>query len=538
MLKTVLISNIVLIENAAMEFSQGFNVLSGESGAGKSAIMHALALIAGGRCDASVIRHGAEKGVVEASFDMELPPSLTGLLEQAGIEHEAGSELLIKREISIKGKGRAFINNQSVQPTLLQKVTRSLFEIVGQHANQKLLELDYHRYVLDLYAELEENKNAFAACWHEQLKAQRSLDELLRSETEREKEIAFCRRTIEELIEADIKIEEEEQLFSEYSRLSNAEALLTKASEIHRTLSGEKSSVLLQLNRQKATFEQLIQLAPDLSETAAAFDSALLELNEVSHVLQGFQNQIEFNPSKAAALNKRLELINLLKRKYAVATDEIPAFLEKTQQRLHLLENAETHIEELKEKLEALSRKSSELCRILTNHRKAAALKLQTAMNEQLHSLNMSNAEFFVELSPKERSIHGDDKIEFFFRPNVGEHKVAVKECASGGELSRIMLAIQTLLAGKELIPCLIFDEIDSNIGGETAVIIGKKLLQIGKNHQVLCITHFHQVAVQATHHFRVQKKEIAGRTVSLIDLLNLSNRHEELSRMQGGLAP
>lgn len=538
MLKELRISNIVLIETATLQFAPGFNVLSGETGAGKSAIMNALALIAGGRCDASIIRRGADKGSVEALFDIELLPHLAPLLEDAGIDHEAGTELLIKRELSTKGKSRAFINNQLAQPVLLRKLAESLFEIIGQHANQKLLSLEHHRHVLDMFGELEEARSAFAACWVEEKEVQQQLEQLIESETQREKEIETCRKTIEELQEAQVKADEEEQLFSDYSRLSNAGDLLARAAEINRALSGDKSNLLAQLNRQKTGFEQLLQMAPELSETATAFDSALLELLEVSHVMRRFESHIEYNPAKAAELNKRLELINHLKRKYSLGAEEFDAYLEATKQKLHFLENAGTHIEDLKTKLQALSAKTTELSHILTIKRQTAALTFQKLMEAQLHSLNMPKAQFIVEIAPQKRSSSGDDKVEFFLIPNLGENRVAVKECASGGELSRILLAIQTLLAGKEKIPCLIFDEIDGNIGGETAVIIGQKLQEIGKCHQILCITHFHQVAIQAQHHLRVHKKEIEGRTVSLVDLLDHSNRHNELARMQGNTSP
>lgn len=538
MLKELRISNLVLIESTTMQFAPGFNVLSGESGAGKSAIMNALGLIAGTRCDTSTVRRGADKGVVEAVFDIDHLPQLLALLDSAGIDHETDLELFIRREVSVKGKSRAFINNQLAQPALLRQVAEMLFDIVSQHANQKLLSSDYHRHVIDLYGDLEPACHAFAECWEEEKETLRALEELIASEAKRASEIEACKQTIEELLEANIKEGEEDLLFAEYSRLSNADSLLTKVGEINRTLQGEKLSVLGLLGRQKGCLDQLIESAPDLSETAKVFGSALLELEEVALVLRRFESQIEFNPQKAAELNKRLELFSHLKRKYNLSFEELQSHLKKTQERLHKLENAESHIEELKERAKLLNNKSTKLANILTEKRKAAALKFQEQMIMELQSLNMPKAEFIVEAAAQKRTISGDDKIEFFLIPNVGEHRVSVRECASGGELSRIMLAIQALLAGKEKIPCLIFDEIDANIGGETAVVVGKKLKEISLNHQVLCITHFLQVAVQAEHHLRVHKKEIEGRTISLVDLLNASNRHEELARMQGSKMP
>jgi DNA repair protein RecN (Recombination protein N) len=534
MLKELHITNLVLIESATVLFAPGFNVLSGESGSGKSAIMNALTLIAGARCDSSVIRRGADKGVVEAVFDIDNSAHILPLLEKSGIDHEPGTELFIRREVGINGKSRAFINNQLAQLSLLRQVSESLFEMVSQHANQKLLSHDYHRQVIDMYGELEEQIAAFSECWEEEKRVGLELESLIQSEVKRVQEIQTCRLIIEELTEANIKEGEEEQLFADYSRLSNADALLAKVSELNRVLNGEKSNTLSLLSRQRTTLEQLIQMAPSLAGVAVSFESALLELQEVAHILHLFESQIEHNPEKISELNERLELINHVKRKYGISIQEINLYLLSTQKKLLLLENAEMHIEELREQVKVLSEKSFTLSRILTTRRQEIALKFQSEMILQLRSLNMPKVEFYVETTPQKRCRYGDDKIEFFIIPNVGEYKVSVKECASGGELSRTLLAIQTLLAGKDKIPSLIFDEIDGNIGGETAVVVGEKLQEISRNHQVLCITHFHQVAKQAKYHLRISKKEVGGRTISLVDLLNESNRHEELARMHG----
>ena len=534
MLKELRISNIVLIQSATMAFAPGFNVLSGESGAGKSAIMNALSLIGGSRADSSMLRKGADKGVVEAIFDIDQLPHLPALLEAAGIDHEAGCELFIRREMTLNGKSRAFINNQLAQLSLLREVSAQLFEIVSQHANQKLFSLEQHRHIIDMYGELEEARTAFAACWEEEKKSAGELETLIQTEARRALEIDECQKTIEELTEANIKEGEEELLFAEYSRLSNADMLLAKTRDVCQVLHGEKNPALAQLSRQKITLEQLVQLAPELADALTAYGSALLELHEVAHQLRRFESQIEYNPHKAAAINQRLELMAHLKRKYMLSAEQLPAFLAEAQQRLQWLENADTRIEELQGALKALREKSALLSGQLTQKRKEAASRFQKQMSAQLRSLNMPKAEFLVHISPQKRSSWGEDQVEFCLAPNMGEHAIAVKECASGGELSRILLSIQTLLAGKEKIPALIFDEIDGNIGGETAVVVGEKLQEIGLNHQVLCITHFHQVAVQAKHHLRVLKKEVEGRTISLVDLLDETTRQQELSRMLG----
>lgn len=536
MLKELRLTNIVLVESASIEFAAGFNVLSGESGSGKSAIMNALNLIAGERSDASYIRRGADKGIVEAVFDIDQLPQLARLLEEGGIDHTTGDELLIRREISAAGKSRAFINNQLAQLALLKQVSDILFEVVGQHANQKLLSLDYHRHALDLFGDLQSAVKTFCECWQEENHTRETLELLINTEAQRVRDIEICRMEIEELIDANLKEGEEEELFGEYTQLSHADELLQKAGEINRTLSGEKNAVLTQLARQKATFEQLVKLVPTMAESCETFANALVELDEVAHTMRTFESRIEHNPIRADELNTRLELITKLKRKYGNSIVEIQDYLNRSQNKLRQLENTDDQISALQTKLKELAAKSNALAGKLTASRQLAATKLQAAIVKHLRALNMPKVEIFVEITPQKRSRHGDDKIEIYITPNVGEHRVSLRECASGGELSRTMLAMQAVLAGKEHIPTLVFDEIDANIGGETATVVGEKLRSIGSQHQVLCITHFPQVAKFAEHHIRISKKEIDGRTVTLVESLDDAAHKHELVRMLGGI--
>lgn len=535
MLKELRLTNIVLVESTIIPFSQCFNVLSGESGSGKSAIMNALNLIAGERCDSSCVRHGEEKGIVEAVFDVCGHPQVLSMLDSAGIDHEKGAELYIRREITTAGKSRAFINNQLAQLALLRQVSSCLFEVVGQHANQKLLSLDYHRQVLDLFGELEADGEAFYINWKEETETRETIEQLVRSEAQRLRDIEIARVEIEELEQASLKEGEEEEVFAEYTQLSNADELAQKVGDILNVLSGEKIGALSHINRQKSSFEHLVRLAPKLAEVAASYENARLELHEVAHTLRTFESSIEHNPERAASLDVRLELINRIKRKYGPTIEDVNTYYKQTLEKLQKLENAHDDIELLQEKLLVLEEKTQQLSLKLTEKRKAAAKKLQSAVVSHLRSLNMPKVEFFVEITQQKRNRHGDDKIEFYLTPNVGEHRVPLRDCASGGELSRIMLAIQAMLAGKEKIPTLVFDEIDANIGGETASVVGEKLKEIAVSHQVLCITHFPQVAKLAEHHLRIIKREINGRTLTLVDALDHDSHQKELVRMLGG---
>jgi DNA repair protein RecN (Recombination protein N) len=510
------------------------NVLSGETGAGKSAVMEALSQIAGARADTNLVRHGAEKGVIEASFDITRHPHLSGLLIDSGIDHVEGEDLIIRREISSSGKSRAFINNQLAHINLLKKIGELLVEIVGQHANQRLKNMEQHREIADIFGELGAFRNAFEESWEREIKTRQELERLINSEAQRLREIQVCRMELEELEEARIKDEEEEELFAEYTRLTNTEELAKLTHEIYETLSGENQSLIQTLHQQQKNFDQLVRLDPSLGEGLQTLQSALLELEEVSHSLRNYQSGIEFNPSRIEEINERLALINRLKRKYGPTAREIQEYHARAAEQLSRLENANNQIEELQKRLKDMEESNNTLGGQLTEKRKQAGKTLEREMNFQMKALNMPKAIFYIEVSSQKRSRTGDDKVEFLFAPNIGEKKISIKECASGGELSRLMLALQTLLAGKEQTPTLIFDEIDANIGGETAKVVGKKLHAIGLRHQVLCVTHFPQVAKCAQYHLQISKKEIEGRTMTQIEILNEKSRQKELARMVG----
>lgn len=535
MLKHLRIQNIILIEQAEINFEKGLNVLSGETGAGKSAIMNALNLICGDRSDSGLIRRGFSKGIVEGLFDVSELSTLLLLLEESGIDHSADEELIIRREISSEGKGRCFINNQPVQQSLLKKVTNSLVDISGQHANQRLLSVDKHREMTDLFGGLEEDVSEFSKNWAKEVALESKLSDLIISEAQRLREIEVCLMEIEELREANIKEGEDEELFAEYSLLANADELATRVSEIIESFTAERQPVLALLNRQKVHFDQLVRMDPSLADTAKSFENALIELQEVAYTIQKYQGGIEHNPNRMEFINERLSLINRLKRKYGSTVSEIKAYQKVAETKLRTLESIDAQIIELKDQLTECSAHNRALSNSLSKKRAQVSKQLEIAVIEQLRALNMPKVDFHCVLSPQKRNKWGEDKVEFFLSPNVGERQVPIKDCASGGELSRVMLALQTLLAGKECIPTLIFDEIDANIGGETASIVGEKLREIANEHQVLCITHFAQVAKQAHHHLQVSKQEQAERTFSTVKSLGKKERQQELQRMQGG---
>lgn len=535
MLKQLYITNIILVESAQIEFGIGLNVLSGETGSGKSAIMNALSLIIGERADTGMIRRGCEKGAVEAIFDIDRLPLVAHLLEESGIDHAPLQELIMRREISVSGKSRAFINNQAVQLTLMKQIGQLLLSIVGQHANQWLLSTDKHREVIDIFGGLQKQVKAFSESWAHETLLKKELENLKSSEAKRLREIEVCRMELEELDEANLKEGEDEELFAAYTLLANAEERAKAASEISQTLSGERNAVIPLLNRQKLVFEALTRIDPSLEEMAKTHENALLELQEISYTLRSYISKVEYNPERANTVNQRLALITRLKKKYGTTIAEIDAYRTSICKKLEELEGADDKIKELEEEVEKISRTNDALCQVLSKMRKEAATKFEEAIIAELRSLNMPKVNFQAEITSQKRNAKGDDTIEFYLVPNIGEHRVPIRDCASGGELSRIMLAIQSLLSGLEETPTIVFDEIDSNIGGETATIVGEKLQEISRLHQVLCITHFPQVACQATHHFQISKAEENGRTLTRVTVLGAAEREVELTRMRGG---
>lgn len=534
MLKLLRLQNIILVEQADIPFHMGLNILTGETGAGKSAIMKGLELALGERCDTGIIRKGCERAIVEASFEIDKFPSLLQILDESGLEHDHGQDLLIRREISSSGKNRLFINNQLAQLNLLRKIGQHLAHVVGQHANQQLFSLEYHREVLDLFGIIKSYSHVFQESFKNEITLKTQLENLIHQTSQRIREIDMCQKELMELEEAQLKKGEDEELFAEYSLMVNAKELTEKIQEINQGLTGNRQPIIPLLNRHKTLLNELTMIDPNFLEISQHFQNIFLEIQELSRTLLKYQDSIQNDPCKLEQINDRLTLINKLKRKYGNEIEDIHRYYEETKKKLNQLENTDSSIEDLKLQLE-IAQKNTEACaKELTLKRKHYAKLLEESVTGQLHSLNMAKAQFIVNITPQKRTLVGDERVEFFLQPNVGEHQIPLKDAASGGEVSRVLLALQTLLAGKSNTATLIFDEVDANIGGETAAIVGEKLQEIGQQHQVICVTHFSQVARQAHHHLKISKKEKDGRTVTEVQRLDTKGQEKELQRMRG----
>ena len=530
MLKELKISNIILIEQAHIHFEDGFTVLSGETGAGKSAIMEALKLVLGARTDSGLIRHGASKGSIIAVFDLQNLPKVKSFLLDKGVDSEDPDLLILQREITATGKTKSVINHQPVQLNLIRELSGLLLELVSQHANHRLFDLAEHRAILDLFGEYQPLLQEYDTVW---LKHQYLLNELHRLKNTvpgSVREHENCEREINEIDEVNLKDGEEEELFENYTLLASSKDRQTAAQELIHTLEGSFSL----LSKSRGAFHTLKSIDPKFSEELLLYPQILVEIEELQHTLRKYEGKLDANPATLDALHKRLTTIERFKRKYGDTLEKIKAYQTSQKERLTYLKNLELLLEETSEAYHKNLDVVKSLGNTLTLERQKCALAFSEQMSEHLHSLNMKDAKFHIQISPCPLNALGQDKIEFFLHTNVGEKLIALKDSASGGEIARVLLSLHVLLAGKEKIGTLIFDEIDANIGGTTASRMGEGLKALGKSLQIISITHFPQVAKCATHHLQIAKSAINGRTLSQVTYLTPSAREEELARMSG----
>lgn len=526
MLKILNIKNLILIEACEIEFQKGLNILSGETGAGKTALLEAIALVLGQRADSASIRHGAEKAVVEAAFDIENEFLIQGFLKEATIEFDPKELLLLRREISRQGRSRSMINCQMVPLPLMQKLGSFLVDMIGQHSHQELRSLEAQRSLLDLFCNTKQDVFLFNAAWTQEKEYETALDLLTEESAKRERSLETLLREKKELEEAMLQEGEEEKLFEEYQKLAHSQELTEKCA----FLIEELSKIPSLLSRYKNLCDQIAVMDPSLNDSSSLLYEAFVNVKEVSHHLTGYLGHLESNPGRFKFLEERLTTLERLKKKYGNPIQ----YLQRLIIQYSHLENLDEEIDTLKASLQKAKENTKKLVLQLREKRKNGALAWEKDINNSLRELNMANAQFNIVLEEQARTLSGEDSIQFWLSPNKGEKSITVKENASGGELSRLLFAIKTTLASKNNTPTLIFDEIDANVGGKTASIIGTKLRELGLHRQVFCITHFPQVASCADHHFGVHKKEVEGRTFASITLLNSSLREKELQRMIG----
>jgi DNA repair protein RecN (Recombination protein N) len=521
MLNALSLSFFVLIDSATITFDRGFHVLTGETGAGKTLLIQAIHLLSGRKVSTDIIRKGAEKAVIEATFDIQKLPMVHEILQESGIDFDPQEFLILKREISRTAKNRIFINSQMAPLSLLSRLAPYLLELVSQNSSESIRQTETQRILLDLYGDID--LSPFTSSYQSLQDLEKRLI-ALKSESQGDR-LERLKWELEEWESFDYQEGEEDSLFEEYKTLANSQEITEKLTAVSGGLDHPNLIPTL------AQFQKLVD-DPSLSEHLQA---AVVHLQEASFLASKQLQSLEYSPEKLQSLESRLSTLNQLKRKYHVEYHEINAHLKALKTQVDTLENLDERLDAIEQELHTLRLNTDELALSLTEKRTKTAKQLENQLTTELHSLNFPHAKVLIAVDSKEMGRVGKDQISFFLAANPGEEPASLSTRSSGGEIARFLFALKILLAEKGSLPTLIFDEIDASIGGETASVIGKKLSELGKHSQILAITHFPQVARHADHHLQISKKESDGRTITEISPLKASEKEKELLRMLGG---
>lgn len=533
MLTDLIIKNFAIIDTLHVSFRPGLNMLTGETGAGKSIIIDAVNLILGGRASTEVIRTGEDDAVVECLFDLAGHEALLARLAESGIETDG--ELLIKRVVSRSGRNRVFMNGGMSTTSLLAEITPLLVNIYGQHESQTLLRPENHLYLLDGFAGIVPLRERYTRLHEEYRHAAEELRLLEADERDVIRRLDLLSFQSNEIAEAQLHPGEDLELLEERQRLLHGEKLIRATSGAYDALYDGDSALLGLLRSIIAEVEEAGGMDKALAEISARLNESYLSLEDAALSLRDYGAGLEADPGRLQTVEDRLDLLYRLKKKYQPTIEGILTFKEEVDAELEAYAHRGERHAELEELLRGLEFSLREEGHELSRQRQAAAKRLKSAMETELHQLAMKNAYFDVAFTnfPEPRAT-GLERVEFLFSPNPGEAPKPLARIASGGELSRLMLAMKQVHPESD-VPSLIFDEVDTGIGGAVAALVGKKLKRVSRNQQVLCITHHPQVAAFADHHFKVKKDAETGRTRTFVDLLSGEERVLEVARMLSG---
>ncbi|OPX43429.1 DNA repair protein RecN [Ruminiclostridium hungatei] len=542
MLTQLDIQNIALIDRLSLEIAQGLNVLTGETGAGKSILIDSINAVLGERVSKELIRTGRDKAIIEAVFQYR-NPRIDGILGEAGIDSEDGC-IILSREISLSGKNTCRVNGRLVNVSMLKQIGELLLDIHGQHDNQSLLKTDTHIELLDAFggAAIETVKNEYIALYS-QYKAVRSrLGVLAGDKGEMARRMDMLNFQIDEIRNAKLKAGEDEKLLSKRQVLANSERIMNSIVKAYELLNeGNDSGKPALYNSNKALQElsAILKYDSELNAVSDKLESVIYQLEDICEDLRIRRESDEFSPEELSRIDERLDIISRMKRKYGGSVEEVLEFLEKSRKEYDELLRSESLIEELNKQLAVLEQKLFDGAVKLNAQREKAVRVLEKNVTDELENLEMKNSSFKVQLNYNEtdRSFtkNGLNTAEFLISSNVGEPLKPLSKIASGGEMSRIMLAIKTILANVDAIPTLIFDEIDTGISGKAAQKVGEKLSYISKTHQVLCVTHLSQLACMADNHLYIEKISDGESTRTTVRRLDHEGRVQEIARIIGG---
>jgi DNA repair protein RecN (Recombination protein N) len=536
MLLELVVENYAVVERLRVNFHPGLNLLTGETGSGKSIVVDALGLLLGARASAEMVRTGEARARVAGIFAIAGTDRLRELLAPGGLEMEDG-ELLVEREILSGGKSRAFVGSRPVSAALLKELAPLLADIHGQHDQQLLFSPEAQRAMLDAsggYPELVEDVRGIFEQWRA---ATAELEQLERSEQEKLRLLDLWRFQRKEIESAALEAEEDAALENERRVLQNVRRLEEAANAAYEAVYGSEESAARLTRAAMKRVDELCRIDGSLESLREHLKSADLSLQEAAYGLRDYLSRLEANPGRLEEVEMRLETIARLKRKYGASIGEILTFLEDARRRIESVENAGERMESLRRERTRLAAEFETASAALARRRRTAAEKLEKRVEAELAQLAMERTAFRVEISPAPWSPAGADRVEFLVSPNIGEEPKPLEKIASGGEISRIALALKTCVAAPKggTVRTLVFDEIDTGVGGGAAEGIGRRLKKLAAASQVLCVTHLPQVASFADHHYRVEKRESKGRTIAAMEELDAAARTREIGRMLSG---
>lgn len=540
MLEQLSIKNYALIEDLKIECKQGLNVFTGETGAGKSIVIDALGLVLGDRATMASIRKGNDSCTIKAVFNIKGKNELSAILEEQSIEEEEGM-LILSREVSISGKNKCLANGHSITLGMLQSIGQRLVDLHGQHEHQALLASSEQMNILDECGKLWVLRKRVSEAVEGYLLLQAEWQEMLTKEQSRMHFQELYTFQLQELKDAALRPGEEEELDKEIALLSNAEKIYGCVNEAYQRLYENEESILSNVQKVKDSLTCVQNYDHALDPLTKLIEESAITLEEINNQIRDYKEKIVFDPERLDQCLQRKELLSRLKRKYGSTVKEIMQHQEKIERDLKEIGSLEGNRQALKEKIEKAREKVFAQGQTLTQARKKTAVKLQKEVEAELKEVGLAKMMFTVNFVKRvdaagKEEIHstGAEEVVFMIRPNVGEDAKPLSHIASGGEMSRIMLCLKTVLAEADKIPVLVFDEIDTGIGGDTALLVGKKISSLAKTRQILCVTHWPQIAGCAGHHFNVTKSEKSGRTSTRVTWLAHKERVQELARMLG----
>ncbi len=535
MLTELRIKNFAIIESLTLPLGPGFNVLTGETGAGKSIIVGALGLLLGERGAADVVRTGTDRAVVEGVFDVSAHPDLRARLDERGIDAEE-EFVVLKREVSVTGRSRAWVNGSTVTAAALADVGRALIDLHGQHEAQSLLDVESQRAVLDAFAGARAEGNAVRER-HEQLAAaRREIADLKARRADAEKRADYLRHVAREIEEAKLVEGEDVRLEDEARRLENAAEIREATATLSALLDDEDTGLLGRVSHAGRILQQLQRFDPTLARLQETFDAGYYGIESLSREIADYGANVDLDPARLEEVRRRRDVLFRLTKKYGPALADVIAAGRDARRELDLLDTAGLDIRELEAREREASAALGQAAATLTSKRVDAAKRLARAVDEILPELGMPDGRFVAQLTPVQPvGVHGAEDVEFRVTLNVGHDMRPLARVASGGELSRVMLALKTILARIDRVPTLVFDEVDSGIGGRVGLQVGEMLRRVAASHQVFAITHLPQIASRAHSHILVTKGARAGVTAADVTALSDQSRVAEIARMLGG---